>query len=50
MFDYKRALSPHGTYAMVGGAVPRILQALFFGLWGSITGGQKFRLVAEGPK
>ena len=49
MFDYKRALSPQGTYAMVGGAVPRILQALFFGLWGSITGGQKFRLVAAGP-
>ncbi len=49
MFDYQRALSPHGTYAMVGGAVPRILQALVFGLWGSITGGQKFRLVAEGP-
>ena len=50
MFDYKRALNRHGTYAMVGGAVPRILQALFFGLWDSLTGGQKFRLVAEGPK
>ena len=49
MFDYKRALSPHGTYAMVGGSMPRMLQALFFGLWGSITGGQKFRFVAEGP-
>lgn len=49
MFDYRRALSPHGTYAMVGGGMPRILQALFFGLWGSITGGRKFRLVAEGP-
>jgi len=49
MFDYKRALSSHGTYAMVGGAMPRILQALLFGLWGSITGGQQFRIVAEGP-
>ena len=49
MFDYKQALGPHGTYAMVGGAVPRILQALFFGFWGSVTGGQKFSLVAEGP-
>ena len=49
MFDYKRALSPHGTYAMVGGDMPRMLQALFFRLWGSITGGQKFRFVAEGP-
>jgi len=49
MFDYKRALSPHGTYAMVGGAMARMLQALLFGLWGSITGGQQFRIVAEGP-
>jgi NADPH:quinone reductase-like Zn-dependent oxidoreductase len=49
MFDYKRALSPHGIYAMVGGDMPRMLQALFFRLWGSITGGQKFNFVAEGP-
>ena len=49
MFDYKRALTPHGTYAIVGGAIPRIFQAHLFGLWGSITGGQKFCLVAEGP-
>jgi len=49
MFDYKRALSPHGTYAMVGGDIPRMLQALFFKFWGSITGGQKFNFVAEGP-
>lgn len=49
MFDCKRALSPNGAYAMVGGAVPRIFQALFLGLWDSITGSQKFRLVAEGP-
>ena len=34
---------------MVGGDIPRMLQAHFFGLWGSITGGQKFRFVAEGP-
>lgn len=49
MFDYKRALSPGGTYAMVGGAMIRLLQALLFGLWGSITGGRKFCVVAEGP-
>jgi NADPH:quinone reductase-like Zn-dependent oxidoreductase len=49
MFDYKRALSPKGTYAMVGGAVPRIFQALFLGLLLSITRSKKFRLVAEGP-
>ncbi|MCU7904482.1 MAG: NAD(P)-dependent alcohol dehydrogenase [Candidatus Thiodiazotropha sp. (ex Epidulcina cf. delphinae)] len=49
MFDYKRALSPGGTYAMIGGAIPRMLQALFLGLWGSTTGRRKFRIVAEGP-
>jgi NADPH:quinone reductase-like Zn-dependent oxidoreductase len=26
-----------------------MLQVLLFGFWGSITGGQKFRIVAEGP-
>jgi NADPH:quinone reductase-like Zn-dependent oxidoreductase len=49
MLDYKRVLSSKGTYAMVGGAIPRMVQALLFGLWGSTTGGQNFRLVAEGP-
>jgi len=49
MFHYKRALSPRGTYVMVGGSVPRLLQALLLGRWGAMTGGQKFRLVAEGP-
>jgi NADPH:quinone reductase-like Zn-dependent oxidoreductase len=49
MFEYKRALSPGGTYAMVGGAMHRLLQAFLFGLWGSITGGRRFRVVAEGP-
>jgi NADPH:quinone reductase-like Zn-dependent oxidoreductase len=50
MFAYKRALSPTGTYAMVGGTVPRIFQALFLGLWGSLTREtKKLRFVAEGP-
>lgn len=50
MFDYKRALSPAGTYAMVGGTVPRIVQALLLGCWASLIGETKsIRLVAEGP-
>jgi NADPH:quinone reductase-like Zn-dependent oxidoreductase len=49
MFDYNRALNPEGTYAMVGGAVPRMFQALFLGLCLRMTGSKKFRLVAEGP-
>jgi len=49
MFDYRRALTAKGTYAMVGGSEFRLLQILLFGVWGAITGGQRFRLVAEGP-
>ena len=49
MFDYRRALSPCGTYAMVGGTIPRMAQALLLGLWGSVAGGRKHRFVAEGP-
>jgi NADPH:quinone reductase-like Zn-dependent oxidoreductase len=50
MFDYKRALRPEGTYAMVGGTMPRILQLLFLSFCASLTcESRKFRLVAEGP-
>ena len=50
MFDYKRALRPKGTYAMVGGPLPRALQLLFLSFWASLTReSRKFRLVAEGP-
>ena len=35
---------------MVGGAMPRVLQALFLALWASSTRqSKKIRLVAEGP-
>jgi len=49
MFDYRRALNPHGTYAMIGGDMFRIPQLLLFSLWGLLTDGQKFRIVSEGP-
>ena len=50
MFDYKRALRPEGTYAMVGGPMLRVLQLLFLNFCASLTRkGRKFRLVAEGP-
>jgi len=50
MFDYKRALRPEGTYAMVGGPMPRILQLLFLSFCASPTReSRKFYLVAEGP-
>lgn len=50
MFDYKRALTPSGTYAIVGGSSLRVGQALLLRLWASITRDtQKLRLVMEGP-
>jgi NADPH:quinone reductase-like Zn-dependent oxidoreductase len=50
MFDYKHALRPKGTYAMVGGSMLRALQLLFLNFWASLTGEtRRFRLVAEGP-
>lgn len=50
MFDYRRALNPAGTYAMVGGSLPRILQALLLRPWEALSRDEKrIRLVAEGP-
>ncbi len=50
MFDYKRALRPKGTYAMIGGPLLRALQLLIVSFWASLTReSRKFRLVAEGP-
>ena len=50
LFDHKRALNPGGTYAMIGGSIPRVYQ-----LWPLNTIGRLIRndkklcLVAEGP-
>jgi len=50
MFEYKHSLRPGGTYAMVGGPLPRILQLLFLNFCGPLTGeSRNLRLVAEGP-
>ena len=50
MFDYKRALTPTGTYSIVGGSSLRVDQALLLRLWALITrDSQKLRLVMEGP-
>lgn len=39
--DYARALEPNGTYVMSGGGSTQILQAMFQGLWLSMTSSQK---------
>jgi len=50
MFDNRRALRPGGTYAMVGGSMPRVYQLWFLSLIALLTReDRKLRLVAEGP-
>ncbi len=41
IFDYKRALSPKGTYVMTGGSGALLSQVMFLGPWISRTGSQK---------
>jgi NADPH:quinone reductase-like Zn-dependent oxidoreductase len=50
MIDNRRALRPGGTYAMVGGSVPRVYQLWFLNLIASLyREDRKLSLVAEGP-
>jgi NADPH:quinone reductase-like Zn-dependent oxidoreductase len=41
IFDYKRALSPRGTYVMLGGSTAQMLQTILLGPWMSRKGDQK---------
>jgi len=41
MFDYARALCPHGVYVTVGGSMARLFQALLLGPWISMTRNKK---------
>jgi NADPH:quinone reductase-like Zn-dependent oxidoreductase len=49
IFDYKRALSPKGTYVTVGGSMAQIYQAVFLGPWISMTGGRKMTTFVMRP-
>lgn len=49
IFDYRRALSPAGRYAMVGGNTAQLFQALLLGPWLSIVGSQKMVAVSSKP-
>lgn len=50
MFDNKRALSSGGTYAMIGGSIPRVYQLWLLSLIGRLMREDKqLCLVAEGP-
>jgi len=46
IFDYARALRPHGTYVTVGGSMSRLLQALFLAPWISMVRKKHIRIVA----
>lgn len=39
--DYKRVLSPKGTYVMTGGAMAQLFEVMLKGPWISMTGSQK---------
>lgn len=50
MFDIKRALTPGGTYAMIGGSMARVYELWLVGLLAPLTRGtRKLCLVYEGP-
>lgn len=41
IFDFRRALSPRGVYAVTGGALAQTFQAMLLGPWISMTGTKK---------
>jgi NADPH:quinone reductase-like Zn-dependent oxidoreductase len=49
IFDYKRALSPKGVYAIVGGSRATIFQVVFLGPLISMTGNKKMGLMTWKP-
>jgi NADPH:quinone reductase-like Zn-dependent oxidoreductase len=49
IFDYKRALSPNGTYVMVGGSMNRIFQIMFLGPLISKFGSKKMGILMHKP-
>ncbi len=49
IFDYKRVLSPNGTYVMIGGSLTQIFQAILLGRCISMTGSKKMSAVSLRP-
>ncbi|MCJ7458880.1 MAG: NAD(P)-dependent alcohol dehydrogenase [candidate division Zixibacteria bacterium] len=47
--DYKRALSPKGTYVMTGGSLAQMFQAMLLGPWISMTGSKKMGSLMSKP-
>ena len=49
IFDYKRALSPKGVYAVVGGSSARVFQAMVMGPLISMMGSKKMSVLFHKP-
>jgi NADPH:quinone reductase-like Zn-dependent oxidoreductase len=49
IFDYKRALAPHGVYVMVGGAGAQLSEVMLLGPWLSMFGTKKMTNLASKP-
>jgi NADPH:quinone reductase-like Zn-dependent oxidoreductase len=49
VFDYQRALSPNGTYFLVGGSVATMLQILLMGPWIKRATGKNIRILVVRP-
>lgn len=49
IYDYQRALTPNGTYVMVGGAGAQLVQAMILGSWLSMTGSRKMGAMLATP-
>lgn len=47
--DYKRALTPQGTFVVVGGSIATILQTATLGTWYSKSGGKQMSLLMHRP-
>jgi NADPH:quinone reductase-like Zn-dependent oxidoreductase len=41
IFEYRRALKPHGIYVVTGGTMPQIFQGILLGPWVSMMGSKK---------
>jgi NADPH:quinone reductase-like Zn-dependent oxidoreductase len=49
IYDYRRALTPHGTYVMSGGSMAQVYEAMFLGPFLSKRGGQTLRNLSAKP-
>ena len=49
IFDYRRALSPKGTYVMAGGAMAQVYEAMILGPFISMAGSKKMGNLAAMP-